>query len=384
MKFNNHFMNLSKFILALLLIVVVFGCSSIKQREEINIGFIGPLSKRATVLGMGPSKAIQLAIENYNEKKTESQPKINFFIEDDKWEKDLALPKYLKLKKEHDIDIVFVSNTDGTVAIQNQILQDDVICINSINNDQLLSSLNHNTFKIAKRTEVANGLVAHRILELGLKKSVIFHFPNDFMTRGAKAVKDILDNEGVMCKIITMKKDQVDFKNQLKECKDNGFDSYSFFGYKNLGFAMKQARDLGIDKMFFGSTTLLNQTFFNNSEGSMIGTEFPFFTTINGHKILGEEFFEKYKHRYKKLPGAEWPALQSYDAAEMIIGILSQVNSSKSEGVKLSDWVRKELFNTTYYEGVCGNLSIDDHGASRGVYFSMYKYVSEMKVEKLK
>ena len=361
-----------------------FSCSDNQKVKELNFGFTGPLSTRATVLGIGPAKAIELVVDEYNANKKENEPKINFFIEDDKWEKDLALPLYTKLRKEHNIDIVFISNSDGTVAIQKNIIEDKVICVNQLNNDELLSKLNKNTFKIAKRTEETNGIIGHRITDLGLKKTVIFHFPNDFMTRGTNAVKKILDKENIECKIIKVPKDQVDFSIELEKCKDEGYDSYVFFGYKNFGFAMKQVRDLGITNKVFGSTVLLEQAYYDNSEGAIVDSEFPFFTTLDGNKILATDFFDKYIEKFGEKPGAEWPALQARDASKLVIDIIKEVNTNKPAEIHISDWLRSELLNTTYYKGACGNLSIGEDGASRGVYFSLYKYVSEMKVEKIK
>lgn len=374
-----------KYLFSILIISLVFlSCTNSKEIKEVNFGFIGPLSTRATVLGVGPSKAIELTVEQYNKNRKKGEPQINLFIEDDKWEKDLALPKYQKLISENGIQVVFISNSDGTVAIQKELIKDKVICINPINNDELLSSLNKNTFKVAKRTEEANALVGHRILELGLKKTVVFHFPNDFMTRGAAAVKKVLQKEGVECKVITVKKDQVDFSKQLQELKKDGYDSYAFFGYKNFGFAMKQARDLGITAKFFGSTTLLEQPFYDNSQGEIVGTEFPFFTTIDGNEILGDEFVDEYKLRYGEGPSAVWPTLQACDASRMVIEILRNVNSKKPQEVDIEQWLKDELYKLTYFEGVCGNISMGTDGASRGIYFSLYTYDSEMKVEKLK
>lgn len=356
-------------------------CSEHEEIKEVNFGYIGPLSTRATVLGIGPSKSIALVVEQYNKNRKEDEPKINFFFEDDMWEKDLALPKYNKLKREHDIDVLFISNTDGTVALQDILIKDKVVCINPINNDELLSSLNKNTFKVAKRTEVVNGLVGHRIIELGLKKTVIFHFPNDFMTRGAKSVESILNKEGILNKLIEVSKDKTDFKEELLDLKNEGYDSYCFFGYKNFGFAMKQARELGIEAKFFGSTTLLEQDFYDNSKGAIVGTEMPFFTTIDGNEVLADEFIDSYVQKYGNKPSAVWPALQSCDAGKMLINIVRNVNKSQPDD--FPEYLKKELYNTTYFEGVCGNLSIGKDGASRGVYFTLYEYVSEMKVEKI-
>lgn len=374
---------LSRQIYLLLLSGIILSCGKSNQIEEINIGYIGPLTTRATDLGVGPSKAMELAVEQYNSNRTEYQPKVNFFIEDDKWKKENALPAYEKLRSEHNIDLLFISNSDGTVAVQDAILEDGVICINPLNNDALLSTLNENTFKIAKSTEEANGLIAIRIIELGLKKAVIMHYPNDFMTRAADAVKKLLDKAGVVNEVITIKKDQEDFTDHLQRCKADSCDAYVFFGYKEFGFAMKQSRDMGINAPFFGSTVLLVPEYYDNSEGEIVGTECTFFTEADGNYVLANEFLDAYEEKFGNRPYSLWPPMQAYDAMNLVLNELKTVNDRESQE-KLTEWLRNELLGTRYYQGVCGNLSIGEDGASKGIYFSLYEYAEKGKLVKVK
>ncbi len=372
-----------KMFVILTLFVSLIGCEESKS-EEINIGYIGPLSKRATDLGIGPSNALQLAVDQYNASRSDDALKVNLFIEDDQWEKDNALPAYHKLRKEHDIDIVYISNTDGTVALQDEILKDQVILINPLNNDALLSSLNQNTFKIAKSTEEANGLIAIRIIELGLKKVLVLNYPNDYMSRAATSCKSLLDKVGIENKVTLVGKDETDFKDELQTAKDAGVDAYVFFGYKEFGFAMKQARDLGIEAPFFGSSVLLDPEFFSNSEGTITGTECSFFTPADGNYVLADEFMDSYINKFGSSPDSVWPAMQAYDAMNMVLQEIANITETKNRNEAFDDWLRNRLFNISYYQGVCGNISIAEDGASRGIYFSLYQYASEGKLSKVR
>ncbi len=370
-------------VILLSFISIITGCNN-TEVKEINIGYIAPMSTRATDLGIAPSKAMQLAIEEYNSSKNKNQPKINLFIEDDKWEKSLALPAYEKLRKEHNIDVVFISNTDGTVELQDKILEDGVIAVNPLNNDKLLSSLNKNTFKIAKSTEEAHKALGIRIIELGLKKVIILYYPNDFMSVGGNAIKNILTENGVEYEIIKTEKDQTDFTEILKNSKEKEADAYVFLGYKNFGFAMKQARDLEIQASFFGSTTLLDPDFFSNSEGAIVGTECTFFTPLDGNYILASEFLQDYKMKFGEEPFSIWPPMQAYDAMNIVINEIKNINEDKSKEESQVDWLRNRLLNVKYYQGVCGNISIKEDGSSRGIYFSLYKVESDGKLIKIK
>lgn len=366
----------SIYIIAVFFSIGFYSCET-KNIKEINIGYIGPLTVRATDLGIGPSRAMQLAVEQYNTTRLGGEPKVSLYIEDDKWDKENAIPAYNKLRKEHNIDILFISNTDGTVAVQDQILKDEVILVNPLNNDALLSSLNKNTFKIGKSTEEANGLIAGRLIELGHKKVALFHYPNDFMTRGAHEVERLLREFNVEIKVIPSEKESTDFTEQLKQLKEADYDAYVFFGYKEYGFAMKQARSLGIKAPFFGSAVLLDPEFYTNSEGAIVNTEFPFFTPLDGNYTLANEFLTAYENKFGERPSSVWPPMQAYDAMNLVLSQAKRVNKSKKKEESFDDWLRTALFSVNYHQGVCGNIAIRKNGASKGIYFSLYKYESK-------
>lgn len=364
------------FFTILISFLLLTSCSN-HEVKEINIGFIAPLSIRATDLGIAPSNAIKLAVEEYNNNRKENEPKVNLFIEDGQWNEKLEVEIYNKLRKENNIEFLFISNTDGTVALKDSVLKHNIITINPLNNDKLLSSLNHNVFNIAKSTEEANGLIAIRIIELGLKKVATIHFDNDFMTIGATEVKKILDDFNIKNEISIAKPTKTNFIKELEYYKQNNFDAYVFFGYKEFGFAMKQARELGIKSKFFGSTVLLDPDFFDNSEGTIIGTEFPFFTELDGNYVLVREFINKYKQRFNETPVSVWPPLQAYDAANILLNQIKSINTEKPKNVKTSDYVRNKLININYFQGTCGNIKINLDGSSKGIYFSLYEYKSK-------
>lgn len=359
------------------LLLIGFGSCDIEKTEEINIGYIGPLTVRATSLGVAPSNAMQMAIEQYNANRLKGEPKVNLFVEDDKWEKENAIPAYEKLRKKHNIDVLYISNTDGTVAVQNRVLKDKVILVNPLNNNRLFSVLNKNSFNIAKSTEEVNGLIAIRLIELRHKKVVLFQYPNNFMSRGAKEVKRLLDEANVELKIIVVEKEKTNFTEELNELQKDNYGAYVFFGYNEFGFAMKQARDLGITAPFFGSSVIFDPLFYENSEGEIVNTEFPFFTLEDGNYALANEFLKAYENKFGETPSLIWPAMQAYDAMNLVLSQLRTINKTKKKELFFDDWLREALYKVDYYQGVCGNIAITESGSSKGIYFSLYNYKSK-------
>ncbi|MRH99681.1 ABC transporter substrate-binding protein [Kriegella sp. EG-1] len=376
-KQSRKLINLSlKLIGILVLLIATYNCNS-TSNEVINIGYIGPLSIRATDLGIPPAKAMKLALSQYNKTKLDHQPQINLFIEDDEWTMEKAIPAYRKLKNEHDIKVLFISNTDGTMAVQNEILKDGVIVVNPLNSDDLLSTTNDNTFRIAKKTEEANGIIAIRIIELGLKKVLFLQYPNDFMTRATNAAVELLKDANVEYKVVTVNIGDIDFKEEMVEYKKEGYDAFVFFGYKELGYAMKQARDAGITAQFFGSTVLLDPEFYDNSEGAIVGTECCYFTPLDGNFVLANKFIEQYENMFNEKPTSVWPAMQAYDAMNLVLNQIQDLKDIKNTSLTFTDWLRDKMKKVRYYQGVCGNLLISENGSSKGIYFSLYQYESK-------
>jgi len=121
--------------ISLSLLVVVYlimtSCNS-TGNNEVNIGFIAPLSTDSTEYGIGPAKTMQEAVSYYNKNKLENEPIINLFVEDDQWNPLMDIPLYKKFKFLHDIDVIFVSNPQGSQAVQKIASKDSVITINPL------------------------------------------------------------------------------------------------------------------------------------------------------------------------------------------------------------------------------------------------------------
>lgn len=354
--------------------------------EEVHIGYIGPLSTRATDLGIDPSKAMELAVQQYNANKEEDQPEVILHIADDQWDYKKTIEAYHNLRFQHNIKVVFVSNSESSVGLQEAIEKDQVILINPLNNDKHLSGLNKNTFKIGKSTEEAHLLLGIRMVEKGLKHVAILHYPNKFMTLSTEIVKNLLDEHGVKNDVVKIKKGQTDFKEVMAICKRQGHDGLAFFGYKNLGFAMKQARDIGLNVPFFGSTVLSDPAFYTNSEGAIIGTECTYFSEKDGNPLLANKFITDFVSAKGRKPISVWPAMQAYDSMNILLEQIQKINEEPKPNSQAFDvWLRNHLFKVRGFKGVCGNISILEDGSSRGIYFSLYEYTSAgqfSKVEK--
>lgn len=348
------------------------------------MGFIAPLSTRATDLGIGPANAVKLAVNQYNETRSDYEPKVNLFLADDQWDGAKALPAYKKLKADHDIDVLFISNSDGTIAVQEAIKSDNVLAVNPLNNDATLAEGLEGTFLIAKSTKEANAVVGIRIVDLGLKNVLVLSFPNRFMRKATESVIEIFDEAKINYHSIEAEVGQTDFSDLVSIADTGGYEAFVMFGYKEFGFAMKQLREAGHDAPFFGSTVLLDPAYFLNSDGEVVGTECTYFTEVDGNVVLAKKFLTDYESAFNSPPSSVWPPMQAYDATNMLLSKLRHINREEIEKPELKSWLVQEMRDIKFYQGVCGNISIQSDNTSRGIYFALYKYVAKGKLEQVK
>tara|TARA_B110000211_G_C14045981_1_gene538970 strand:+ start:586 stop:1716 length:1131 start_codon:yes stop_codon:yes gene_type:complete len=360
--------------------VFFYSCQSNKI-EKIKIGYIGPLTETATDFGIGSSNALQLLVTEYNQDRDKDQPEAELYIEDDKWKKENAIPCYKKLKEKHDIDMVFMSNTDGTVALQDLLIKDDIILVNLLNNDALLSSLNKNTFKIGKKTEDAGEMVALRIAELELNNVKIFYYPNDFMKRVAMETYNDLKLRNITCEIKEVDPNQKSFTKEIKKGKEDGTDCFVYFTYHQASIFLDQCMKSNVKPHFFGINLFIDKDVIERTAKDSLFIEIPFFTHRDGNKFKAEELLVKYKAKYQNVPETYWSIFQAYDAGGLVMDILGNINEQEIEKKELTNYLRESLFSVNLYNGVCGNISIGKDGASKGIYFSLYRYNGKSELE---
>lgn len=340
-----------------------------------TIGWIGPLSGPVSVLGVDNLNAVKLAFDEYEKHKGKNDPDIKLSVIDDKYVPGHLVPEttieaYKKMVAADHPKAIFLTMYSGLVAVAPNALKDEVVLIDPIDNDQYLSTLNHNIFLIAKETEGLAGIDAEAIIDQGKTNTLVIYYVGDnFMPTLAKTVEENLKSNGNKVTLIGYKDGTTDFRPFLEKGKADGVDSYVLFGYQEIGFVMKQAREMGISAPFYAVNVITDPKLQENSGGTFNNTYFSHFTSLDGNRVLADEFLNKYVEHYNKKPILEWTAMQGYDAANILINAIK--NASHQEG-NFTDNLRAALLHTNNFEGVTGNISISPSGASRGIYPSLY------------
>lgn len=348
--------------------------------RTIYIGWIGPLTGSANIIGVDNLNSVKLALSEYEKKKTPNEPHIKLVVADDQNDAEMATKEYKKMGDSVKPVAIFLSAYTSVKTLAKNALEESVIIIDPIDNDATLSSLNQNVFLIAKETEQLSGIVAEAIISHGKTNTlIIYNADDDFMPTLAKTMEEILASTGRNTSHLkSYHTGTTDFRPFLKGAKENGVDSYVFFGYQEIGLGMKQAREMGIKDPFYSVNVITDLILQKNSEGAINGTYFSHFTRLDGNTVKADEFIDKYVARYGRKPQPEWVAMQAYDAANILLSVIKKsVNDNKN----MVDTIRDKLLEVTDYEGVSGNITIKPNGASKGIYPNLYQIKNGLPIK---
>ena len=342
--------------------------------KTIYIGWIGPLTGPASIIGIDNLNSVKLAFSEYEAKKTVNDPQIKLVVADNKDETENSIAEYKKIIRTVKPVAIFLNTHSAVKALAKYASQDSVILIDPIDNDSILSNLNHNIFLIAKETEQLAGIDADAIISHGKTNTlIIYNADDEFMGVLAKTMQEILSSTGRnLSHVISYGTGTHNFQPFLQLAKEKNIDSYVFFGYQEIGLAMKQARDMGITAPFYSVNVITDPILQKNSEGSVNGTYFSHFTKFDGNIVKADEFIDKYVARYGIKPQPEWVAMQAYDTTNILISAIRQ-SLPNNDNKNIVENISENLRQVTEYEGVSGNITIKPNGASKGIYPNLYQ-----------
>lgn len=339
-----------------------------KPREPhlITIGWIGPLSGSANFLGISNAQAIQMALEEYRTKKESSDPNIQLIVENDAYDANQSLESYHDLVTNYHPSIIFLNTYSALFTIKDFLTRDKVILVDAIDNDSNLNTLNKNIILIGKRTEQIAEVLASKLVAKNEKKAFVFDLDDDrFMPSLTDYFQKIFEQSGGTIIRKEYSSNIIDFRDSLNAARNAGADAYVFFGYQEIGVAMKQARDVGVTGQFYSA----NMSMIGTADKAAEGLIFPGFRKSNGNAALVNAFFSSFKTKYGGPPSHLWVAAQGYDAMNIALDALKTAAVQNTVDV---DALRRVLLATNNFQGISGNVSFDPNGSSRGIEWDLY------------
>lgn len=341
----------------LLFVVVVFslfaiaGCGSNDssgKEKVLRIGVVGPESGGGAQLGQGQHKAIELAVEEINEKKLAGDWKLEVFFEDDEGNPTKSANATNKLIQQSDVKVVIGAiHSSATLA--------DMVITSRAEVPQLTagstgSSITEQGNKWIFRTAVndefqADALIKYAKDVLGINKIATFTAADDYGQSGAKLLAKAAEKYGVeLVSIQVYNNGDKDFKPQLLAIKDSGAEGVFMWGlYTEAALISKQARQIGLDVQLFGASGMAAQKLIELGEDAVQGLILTQSFLPESDNEAVKYFVANYKKKYNENPIPH--GAQAYDTVYIIADAVKRANSndpkvlrdaiSESAGLKL-------------------------------------------------
>ncbi|HMO16486.1 MAG TPA: ABC transporter substrate-binding protein [Oligoflexia bacterium] len=358
--------SLSAFIL---FFVISFYTHFVHAEPDLKLGFIGPLSNNAAVLGVDALPAIQIAIEEEKALGID----IQLFVEDDQYVTSKSFSSYSKLSGIDKVDALIFLTYGGLFALKDNITKDNIITIDTLDCDEEIAKINSkNIFCISKSTEDMGEVIAKAIISHNVPKvSVIYYDGDPFMGILYKSTKNYLElNSNTKIVAIDGYSNTNDFRSILLKAKSAGSEAYIFYGYDELGNAMYQARNLGIESAFYSLNTVTSPGFKKTARTALEGSYISTYQAPRNERYAS--FIKTFISKTGRPPSFEVSTFPSYDAIKILAqGIKDYRASDKT--MSLKDFLSKYLLTIKEYDGLSGQITIDQDGVTRSIKNSLFK-----------
>lgn len=338
------------------------------DEKTLQIGWIGPLTGPAAVLGVDTIPSMEIGFQDYQWKGEGEKPNIQLVVQDDQYETAKALSAYNYLVKGKNIKVIVMLTYGGIFAVAAQAERDGVLIIDPLDCDEKIAALPSSVICIAKATEQLGEVIAEGAVANGNVPAALLYFGSDpFMGTLAESSISYLKKHGVE---VTLAESYLggstDFRSSLTKVRASGARSLFFYGYDEQAEAMKQAKALGITAQFYAANTITSPSFQKNvgeaSKGAFVGT----YQAQRTPRFA--EYLDKFRKRTGEAPSFEVSAVPSYDVAQLLMKGIEQENTVDPAGIK------KFLLATRNYPGLSGEISIDSDGATRSIKSRLFKW----------
>lgn len=342
-------------ILVITALVVYFWPVGIDERGSIRIGALLSLSGNAAFFGDGELKAIQLAVEEENERGGIGKKRIELVVEDMGTLNTIsAISALRKLVNIDDVDVIIGPTWDmpGVVLVGEE---EGVVMISPDNTEGVESGQSLEYFFSAwhpQRAEMET--LAEFAEESGYRKIVIMRDENIFsQTVGNGFIESARGRNITILDTFIAITGGMDFRTDLLKIKSLDADAVLFAsaGEKPRGPLVKQIKELGLDLVVLGIAATENSDFIDSYGKYAEGSVFYSYPRTNEDNL---EFLERFKDRYGSEPTGP-AASNAYDATKIII-------SAYRQGARNADDI-KDILNEQKFPSITfGELEFDEKG----------------------
>jgi len=340
---------------------IVAGCSQEKTKkpEVIKIGILAPLSGDAASWGEAAKEGYDLAVEQVNMAGGISGRSLEPIYEDTQAQPEKAASAMLKLATVDKVPAVLGSITSAaTLAAAPIAEKNHVVLLSPTSSAPKLSKAGKYIFRIwPSDTAEGSAIADFAASKMNLKHVDILYIQNDYGLALKDVFQRVFTNKGGIVPVtLAYKQDETDFRPYLSRIAADKPDAvYLVSYYKDAAMVFKQARELGLDLQFLGTTALEDPKLIELAGTAAEGVIYaiPAGFDPKGKDPTVTAFVMAFKKKFGKEPGIV--AAHTYDAMNIIASVMKK-------GAMDGPAIQQALENLKGYHGVTGVISFDENG----------------------
>ncbi|MEH7342560.1 ABC transporter substrate-binding protein [Bacillus sp. JJ1532] len=328
---------------------------------EVNIGAIFPLTGHSAYQGKSFRQAIDLAVEEINEKGGVAGKKVNIMFEDDKGIPTEGVNAAQKLITQDKVSAILGNfNSSVTMAVRSVTEREKVVQLTPGSTADEITEPNHEYMFRNLNPNSAQGpaMAKYAASELNLKNIAILAENTDYGRSGADAFKETIEGKGDKISSVEFyNQGDKDFYAQLTKIKNANPDGIYISGLLTEGAQiLKQARDLGIDTQWLGLGGFTNDNFPTLAEGAAEGMIHVSYFEPGAYDYFpdSKDFVENYNKKYGVNP--DMYAANGYEAMYILAEAIEKAGGGDREKIREAMAQIKDL------PGVCGPTTFDENG----------------------
>lgn len=326
------------------------GDTTVELPDVIKIGFIGPLTGNAAGYGQDVKAGIELY---FSENPTIGDSTVEVIYEDGKCNGQDAANAAQKLITIDKVEVILGGQCSGeTLAVAPIAEQNQVLLLSELSSSPDVTTAGDYVFRnypsdeqVAK-TLIDDVLANHEVVALLTEQT-------DYAQGYRGAINRHMTTAGEELALDeAFAVDNTDFRTLLAKVQESGADVLILVGQTPVvdAFAVKQAKELGLDIQIYGTDTMPSPDFFDTAKDAAEGVKAVY--------VAEDPTRAGYDDIRSKLPepqSAEVFRLFGYDAAEIIAIAIAEVGY---DGTALKDY----LYTMPSHTGVAGDIKFDENG----------------------
>ncbi|MGH2575579.1 MAG: ABC transporter substrate-binding protein [Ignavibacteria bacterium] len=337
--------------------IILSGCSK-SSENEILIGEYGSLTGSEATFGISSTNGLKLAVEEMNNSGGLLGKKIKLITYDDQGKPSEAQTVVQKLINKDKVIAIVGEVASSRSKAGAQICQSSKIpMVTPASTNPEVTAIGDYIFRVCFIDPFqATVMSKFAVNSLKVKRvAVLQDLKNAYSTGLAEFfVKQFKEMGGEIVEFQSYSAGDKDFKAQLTAIKSKNPEAIFIPGYyTDVGLIAIQAREIGITQPLFGGDGWESEKLTEGkAKDALEGCFFSTHVSAEDPSPSIQNFIKKYKERYNSMPDAM--SFLAYDAGMILFDAIKRAGSTEA------DKIRTELAKTKGFNGVTGNISIND------------------------